>query len=316
MSRVRDLLRRTPRADPVPERDPEAPLRIAALTFVRDEGRMLPLWIKYYGAQLGTENLYVVDDNSVDGSTDDLPCDVLRVPPVREGRFESTRMAFLAGQSAALLAFYDCVVFCDADEFIVPDPEVYAGLREFIERQGPDVAAVAAMGLNVVHAVDFEEALDLSRPVLGQRRLVKFLPLMCKPAIKFAASPWYAASHGLRSPYRVDPDLWMFHLKFADRELLREVADRRQAAVAEDGRSHNTNWRRGGDELVALLDELNQGAAEPVSYPEFAPPEGEALAALVVEVPGEGWRAPRGSQVRMMRKRPLQRVPDRFHGIV
>ena len=45
---------------------------------------MLPLWVNYYGGQFGAENLYVVDDNSEDGSTDDLPCDVLHIPPIRE----------------------------------------------------------------------------------------------------------------------------------------------------------------------------------------------------------------------------------------
>ncbi|MEO5652825.1 MAG: glycosyltransferase family 2 protein, partial [Marmoricola sp.] len=91
MSRAGNLLRRgrgqassEPATQTVRnEREPGEPLRIAAITFCRDEGRMLPLWIKYYGAQFGVENLYVVDDNSEDGSTDDLPCDVLRIPPIR-----------------------------------------------------------------------------------------------------------------------------------------------------------------------------------------------------------------------------------------
>ena len=66
------------------------------MTVVRDERVMLPLWTRHYGAQLGVENLYVIDDNSSDGSTDDLPCDLLRLPPIRDGRFEHTRVQFLA----------------------------------------------------------------------------------------------------------------------------------------------------------------------------------------------------------------------------
>ena len=36
-----------------------------------------------------------------------------------------------------------------------------------------------SLGFNVVHDVGSEPPLDLTQPPLGQRRLAKFLPLMC-----------------------------------------------------------------------------------------------------------------------------------------
>ena len=59
--------------------------RGAAVTFVYNESFNLPLWRRHYGAQLGTENLFIVDDGSDDGSTDGiLECH----PPasIRDGR--------------------------------------------------------------------------------------------------------------------------------------------------------------------------------------------------------------------------------------
>jgi hypothetical protein len=276
---------------------------------------MLPLWLRYYGGQFGEENLYVVDDNSVDGSTDGLACNVLRIPPVRGGKFESTRMRFLGGMAAALRALYDCVVFADVDEFVVPDPARYSGLKDFIARQGDDRAAVAALGLNVVHAVGTEPPLDLSAPVLGQRTLAKFLPVMCKPSINFAGAPWIAASHGIQAPYAVDPDLWMFHLKYADRDLLQDAADHRQRMVESDGRSRDTTWRQGGDVLVELLERITDGV-DPAGVPDFRPPSGTALAELVTQAGPHKFRAPKGSQLRLMESQPLVRIPDGFHGIV
>jgi hypothetical protein len=130
--RARSRLRPAPgagaQAHPVAEQEtgpdagPAHPMRVAAITVARDEATMLPVWIRYYGGQLGMENLYVFDDNSVDGSTDDLPCDVIRIPPVRDGKFESTRMRLVSGFADALLAVYDAVLFCDVDEFVVADP--------------------------------------------------------------------------------------------------------------------------------------------------------------------------------------------------
>ncbi len=298
------------------EREPGEPLRIAAITFCRDEGRMLPLWVKYYGEQLGVENLYVVDDNSEDGSTDDLPCDVLHIPPIRGGKFNSTRMAMVGNLGRSLLQLYDVVMFCDTDEFIVPDPDRWAGLRAYVEAKSEEgLNAVGSLGFNVVHNVDAEPPLDLTQPLLGQRQLAKFLPLMCKPAIKWVPGHWSAGTHGVRTPYAVDPDLWMFHMKFGDRDHLQEAADHRQRMVEADGRSRDTQWRQGGDTLVGLLERITQGA-DAAQIDDFVPPTGEKLDALVVQDPPGNWRAPKGSQMTLMEKRPLVRIPKRFHGIV
>lgn len=304
-----------PDAPPV-QREPGEPLRVAAITFCRDEGRMLPLWIKYYGAQFGVENLYVVDDNSEDGSTDELPCDVLRIPPIRGGRFNSTRMAMVGHLGRSLLQLYDAVMFVDTDEFIVPDPQRYPDLRTYVVARSEDgINAVGSLGLNVVHNVGAEPPLDLSQPLLGQRQLAKFLPLMCKPAIKWVPAHWSSGTHGIRTPYAVDPDLWMFHMKFGDRDHLQEAADHRLRMVEADGRSRDTQWRQGGDTLVRLLEQITDGVVTP-EVREFVPPDAERLASLVVEDPAGNWRAPKGSQLTLMEKRPLVRIPQRFHGIV
>ena len=324
MSRAGKLLRRgvtRSAAQPAPvtardRRDPAEPLRVAAITFCRDEGRMLPLWIRYYGSQFGVENLYVVDDNSEDGSTDALPCDVLHIPPIRGGKFNSTRMAMVGNLGRSLLELYDVVMFCDTDEFIVPDPAVWPGLRQYVEaRSDENLNAVGSLGFNVVHNVGVEPALDLDAPLLGQRQLAKFLPLMCKPAIKWVPAHWSDGTHGVRTPYEVDPELWMFHMKFGDRDHLQEAADHRQRMVEADGRSRDTQWRQGGDTLVDLLERITAGV-DPAEVPEFVPPVGDRLAALVVEEPAGNFRAPKGSQMTLMEKRPLVRIPERFFGTV
>ena len=320
MTGVRDLLRRrTLAAAPEPQdspsrRDPDEPLRIGAITFCRDEGRMLPLWIRYYGGLFGNDNLYVVDDNSEDGSTDDLPCDVLHIPPIRNGKFNSTRMAMVGHLGRSLLQLYDVVLFCDTDEFIVPDPEKHTDLKAYIEAQD-GIGAVGSLGFNVVHNVGSEPPLDLTQPLIGQRQLAKFLPLMCKPAIKWVPAHWSSGTHGIRTPYAVDPDLWMFHMKFGDRDHLQEAADHRLRMVEADGRSRDTQWRQGGDTLVELLERITAGV-ENADVPDFVPPTGERLAHLVTEDPPGNFRAPKGSQMKLMEDRPLVRIPARFHGLV
>jgi hypothetical protein len=301
------------RRSPAPQPGAVRPT-VAAITMVRNESGMLPRWVRHYAAQCGgPEHLLVIDDNSSDGSTDDLPCPVIRIPPLTKGHFEPTRLSLLSKFAAGLLEAYDAVVFTDADEFLVAEPEKYATLVDLVADR-PDVPVIGAMGINLVHHLGSEDALDPDLPLLSQRRLAKFIPLMCKPAIKRVPAPWTAASHGVKgTPYGIDQDLYMFHAKFSDRDALRAAADHRRQMVDMDGRAHRTNWQFGGDAMVELLESI-VSEVRPEELKPFVPPK--KLLAGIVRQEGNTFRARGDRQVPAMQKRPFVRVPDRFEGLV
>lgn len=287
---------------------------VAALTMVRNERAMLPRWVNHYAAQCGgAEHLLVIDDNSTDGSTDDLPCPVVRIPPLTKGHFEPSRLSLLSKFAAGLLEAYDAVIFTDADEFLLAEPEKYPTLVDLVADR-PDDPVLGAMGLNLVHHLGVETTLDPGLPLLAQRKLAKFIPLMCKPAIKRVNAPWTAASHGVKgTPYRIDPDLYMFHAKFSDRDALRAAADHRRQMVDMDGRAHRTNWKFGGDAMVELLESI-VADVRPDQLKPFVPPR--KLLSGIVRQEGQTFRARGDRQVPAMRRRPFVRVPDRFEGLV
>jgi len=295
------------------EEAPPARATVAALTMVRNEAAMLPRWVRHYSAQCGgPEHLLVIDDNSEDGSTDDLPCPVIRIPPLKRG-FERSRMALLSNLAAGLLEAYDAVLFADADEFLLADPDRYAALGDLVAAK-PDVDVFGAVGLNLVHQVGVEGPLDPERPLLSQRRLAKFVPLMCKPALKRVAAPWTAASHGVTGvPYRIDPELFMFHAKFADRSFLRGAADHRLRMVEMDGRARRTNWKFGGEAMVDLLDRIVARLKDDAVKPFEAD---ERLFTGIVRQEGEVFRARGPRQVQAMRRQPFVSVPARFAGLL
>ncbi len=291
--------------------DPEP--RLAAITMVRDERVMLPRWVTHYGRECGTDHLYVNDDNSTDGSTDDLPCSVIRIPSWGDKHFEQTRMRMVSRIAAGLLEAYDAVLFADADEFLVADPERHEGLVDLLANRA-DAPALGAQALNVVHDARREPALDPDQPVLGQRRWAKFIPLMCKPSLKRTAAPWVAASHGLTIPYEIDPDLYLFHLKFAEREHLRATGDHRKALADAEGRAAATTWQFAGDDLVVLLDEITQAVTEEDVAPYRA--EQKVLSGIVREGENGHYRAHGRRQFKAMRSQPMVSVPERFWGRV
>lgn len=284
--------------------------RIAALTVVRDEASMLPRWIRYYGDQLGIENLVVVDDHSTDGSTSDLPCRVIPHEGFPKGRFEQARMVLVSRLGSDLLRDHDAVIFTDADEFLLADPDRYEGLRDFVARR-PDLQVGAGMGLNVVHHLDHEAALVPDQPVLGQRRFAKFVSKICKPSLKRVDAPWVKASHGIKAPYVPDRDLLMVHFKFADFDLMRRTADLRHAVRVEAGLTEASAWAHSGESIAGEFRSFLNGGPEVTEFDaKLVDP-----AQLVRE--GDGiWQATGSRQMRVMVEGPLLRVPVRYHGMV
>lgn len=183
-------------------------LNAAAVTFVYNEGVVnLPVWYRYYAAQIGAENLYVIDDGSDDGSTDALP-NVLRLP---RGEFDDiSRAAFVSNFVAALLSRYSVVIYGDCDELVVP---LYQELGTYLDLQ---FDVMTCLGLNVVHDLLHEYPLDLSQPILAQRRYALFRSDTCKPAVTRVPVRWAPGFHACDREPVIDPQLFLIHTSRMD----------------------------------------------------------------------------------------------------
>lgn len=278
------------------------------MTIARDEADMLPRWVNYYGAQLGPENLLVLDDNTVDGSTDGLPCTVHRLPPGPwKSSFLAARRKLFNGFATGLLACYDVVMATDVDEFLVPDPALYNGLIDYLSKHR-DRDVIAPLALNLLHNPQLEPALDPTQRVLTQRRFVKFAPNMCRPAIKRIAADW--RKHGIQAPFEIDRNLFLMHLKYYDAVALQMVAEHRYALHQQDGRgSSESGWALRPDELTSrLLSWVQTPAGGQV--PEFDSSELDITD--VVQPAGGGFFRSTGHQLSAMEEFPLRQLPERF----
>lgn len=190
-------------------------MRIAAFTMTHNESIHLPLWIKYYGGQLGLDHVYVLDDGSTDNSAEGLDCDVIHMKrkPYHPGHQTAKNVAF----QLFLLHMYDVVIYADADEMLVPDPDKYQDLVDYCRRMGRRY--VRAFGFDVVHDYRKEPALDLSKPIVGQRRHWCYSEFLCKPLITRVPLRWTVGCHGARENVELDPDLYLFHLRDMDYDL-------------------------------------------------------------------------------------------------
>lgn len=133
--------------------------KVAVFAPVRDEFTFTPVWLKYYSRFIPEEDIYFLDFGSRDLSyhTNVIPCG--------SNIFDAWEL-FSAIKSfhSELLEKYEWVIPTDIDEFLYHRD----GLDRYID--GLSVSSVRAVGFNLIHLPDSEPDIDLSRPILEQRK--------------------------------------------------------------------------------------------------------------------------------------------------
>ncbi len=192
--------------------------RRAALTMVHDEPVFLPIWLAYHRRFFGPEDIYVLDNDTTDGSTE--AGGFVRVPVAHDRVDHRWMVETIAAKQRELLERYDVVVVTDVDEVIAPDPD-WGTLGDYLDRF--DEEWVNCLGYEVVHLPDREPPLDLERPLLEQRRFWFANDAYDKVAIATVPVDWKPGFHGREDErWNLDPDLRLIHLHRVDLEICRE----------------------------------------------------------------------------------------------
>ncbi len=227
---------------------------------VKNDIEFLDIWANYYAGQFGAEHCYVIDHGSDDLSAIDraraMGVQVLRLPHTyptfaQEGKlkngatvqFDRYRFAFLSKQRVALRQFYDVVIMHDVDEVLVADPAIHGSFAEFMAQSGTKLQAhsiLGGIGVEIFHDPACEAAFDPTKPVLSQRGKAHFRLQECKPVIFQSDEPGRA--HSTTIPFALDPELWLLHLKFLDRDLTLARQGLRRDAVERGEVADWTRW--------------------------------------------------------------------------
>lgn len=209
--------------------------KIAAVTMVRNDDFFLRKWVGYYGKELGKENLYIFFDGKdqpvplwCEGTHAEL-CDKI---PGQVVEAEKGRLKFLSSKAAELLKSYDLVIGTDADEFLIADPALGLGLREYLDKAKIGTS-LSGLGIDVGQDTKTEGAIDDSRPFLSQRRAGLVGTRYTKPSVVARPVVWGSGFHRIKGHnFHIGKGLFLFHFGYFD---LKRIEDRfrdkdRQAA--------------------------------------------------------------------------------------
>ncbi|MCG4259333.1 glycosyltransferase family 2 protein [Acetobacter senegalensis] len=225
--------------------------RSAAVTMVYNEDKFLPIWIDYYGKNLGFENLYIIDHGSNDGSTARIPGNVIKIP--RDNFDDVQRVGFINKFHASLLTYFDCVLYTDCDEFLVPRPTRYNSLVTYLREQHHG-NVVRAVGVDVMPNAMLLPPVNFASNILPQRPYGFITPWESKPLVTKVPTEWSPGFHNCNQPSILDEDLWLFHLKHCDlQRSLTRLNLTRSMKWSEQGAAFGHHQRSRDEDLIHLV---------------------------------------------------------------
>jgi len=199
--------------------DPEkgARKRRCVLTLVRDEAIFFPVWLRYYSRFFAPEDIYVLDHQTTDGSTDGEG--FVRIPVEHEDYDMLWMGRVVEEHQHSLFGSYDVVLVTDVDEIIAPNPEM-GTLEDYIDRF--DEEFVNCLGYEILHMHETEPSFDPSRPVMRQRSHWFANDGYDKPVLSSGPMRWVPGFHQRADGrFNPDPDFRLIHLHRVDLELCR-----------------------------------------------------------------------------------------------
>ncbi|CAF1441313.1 unnamed protein product [Adineta steineri] len=209
---------------PSRQNQPSNRVRAAVMTICRNEKIFLSIWLKYYRRYFTDNDVYILDNDSDDGSTQNLTVNVLRVHSQKY--FDHQWLVDIVRNMTQYLLDkgYKYVLFTEIDEIVVPDPNKYpSGLVEYINRFHGN--ASRTYGFNLIHNPDKEAPIDLNRPILAQRSYWRHSPGYSKPLLTTTALHWGVGFHTCTETVLRDDNLKLFHISIMDRGMFLKRAE-------------------------------------------------------------------------------------------
>ncbi len=187
-------------------------LRVGVVTDAVSSRFVFPVWHRYYAAQFGAENLFVVTYAGCGAGFRDLRLGGLIELPV--GYEDHTRLAAITPLVTSLLACYDVVIRVDADEFLVVDPRVAPSLAAFVEAM--EQPYLTARGFDVIQLPGEPALPEVAAGAILQHRAAAYPnTALNKTAIVRTPVAWAAGFHSA-SVFPRFGALFMLHMKRLD----------------------------------------------------------------------------------------------------
>lgn len=140
---------------------------ICFATFARNEKDRIPVWLKHYQQFVKNEDIYIIDQNTTDGSTDNLPCNIIYEPNIKIFDHEWLKQ-MITKNIILLLEKYHIVVLTEADELIITKNNIKLDVY-LLEKYKNSNKNVCSRFIDIVQH-DTENDYDINKKISKQRK--------------------------------------------------------------------------------------------------------------------------------------------------
>ena len=214
---------------------------LGVLTMAYQDHFFVERWYRYWSAQIGPENLYLMSHGNDPVHRDIcVGANVLNIPrDAAMFKFDQRRWRSMGFIASGLLEFYRWMIVSDVDEIVVTDPQAAENVGDWITQHLPEGANtprnISPLCLELIHLPQEEpEKIDHQATILSRRRIFRPNWNYSKPCLIGAPGLFGPGGHRNNLGPRVLPDdLYTLHLKFCDLDQLTRTAEQRRQLVYE-----------------------------------------------------------------------------------
>jgi hypothetical protein len=214
-------------------------MRVLVVTDAISTGAYFPAWYAYYIHEFGAENIHVF---TYPEHREEFSAYLLGgIHVLEEGYDDDVRMKAITAFVETQLQWHDAVIRVDVDEFILADPDKFPNLLSYLKTWNG--SHLTAYGFDVIQSLD-EPEIDLTKPLLEQRRFAYALNAMNKTCVARVPLKWSRGFHYCSLPPCFG-ELFLLHMKRADIDMQAAWnASMREKVATDKFASKHYSWER------------------------------------------------------------------------
>lgn len=191
--------------------------KCAVFTIVKNENYNIFKWINHYKKYFDVKDIFILNHQTDDGSTDNLSVNVIEV--VNELAFDHQWLVdTVQSFQQKLLNDYECVIFAEADELLYsPDKPLNETINDFL---ASDDKYITCKGYDIIQSLIEEKALTLDDDIFQFRSFWYPNSMYDKTLISKIPLNWAWGFHTISLPTSYKYNIHMAHLHRVDLELM------------------------------------------------------------------------------------------------
>ncbi len=187
-------------------------MKVAVFTIVRNEPFFLQIWMKHYRRYFSDDDIYILDNETSDGSTDNYK----NVQVIKSGH--SFKVSWLKNTvqefQRTLLRKYDYVLFSESDEIVFP---INANSFEGFILSTGEKQTYRCSGWEIVQIDDPD--IDRNKPLVSQRKKCYKSNMYSKSLLTKEPLFYSIGFHTSSHKGKIDEELILLHLHKIDVKL-------------------------------------------------------------------------------------------------